>query len=120
GGRGRGGERPLALADAGPDGIRGGGDQPSLEKTAGDVRALGRQCWAIAADVGKPAECEEACKSALERHGPIDILINNVGGRRENIPTESMTLDKWREMMDLNLTSCMLCSKWLAGAPVRR
>jgi NAD(P)-dependent dehydrogenase (short-subunit alcohol dehydrogenase family) len=53
--------------------------------------------WTITADVGKPAECEEACKSVLDQHGPIDILINNVGGRRENIPTESMTLEKWRE-----------------------
>ena len=82
-----------------------------METTAGDIRRLGRQAWTIAADVGKPAECEEACKSALDQHGPIDILINNVGGRRENIPTESMPLEKWRELIDLNLTSCFICTK---------
>src|SRR4029079_13948713 len=75
---------------------------------------------ALGADVGKPGECEEACRSTLERHGPIDILINNVGGRRENIPTESMTLDKWRELIDLKLTSCMLCTKWLGAAMIER
>jgi NAD(P)-dependent dehydrogenase (short-subunit alcohol dehydrogenase family) len=120
GSRGLGREMALATADAGADVILVGRDQPSLEKTAGDIRALGRQCWTIVADVGKPAECEEACQAALDRHGPIDILINNVGGRRENIPTEAMTLDKWRELMDLNLTSCMLCSRWLGGAMIER
>jgi NAD(P)-dependent dehydrogenase (short-subunit alcohol dehydrogenase family) len=83
-------------------------------------RLLGRQAWTIAADVGKPTECEAACKSALEQHGPIDILVNNVGGRRENIPTESMPLEKWHELIDLNLTSCMLCTKWLGAAMIER
>ena len=94
GSRGLGREMAVAIADAGADVILVGRDVPSLERTAGDIRALGRQAWTISADVGKPAECEEACKTALARHGPIDILINNVGGRRENIPTELMTLDK--------------------------
>jgi len=107
GSRGLGREMALAIADAGADVILVGRDPASLETTAGDIRALGRQSWTLVADVGKPAECEQACQSALQRHGPIDILINNVGGRRENIPTESMTLDKWRELIDLNLTSCM-------------
>ncbi len=120
GSRGLGREMALALADAGADVILVGRDLPSLETTACDIRALGRQAATIAADVGKPAECEEACKSALDQHGPIDILINNVGGRRENIPTESMTLEKWRELIDLNLTSCMVCTKWLGAAMIER
>src|SRR6187549_1652742 len=90
GSRGLGREMALAIADAGADVILVGRDAPSLEKTAGDIRALGRQAWTLVADVSKPAECEKACQSALERHAPIDILINNVGGRRENIPTEAM------------------------------
>src|SRR5688572_16719684 len=96
----------LATADAGADVILVGRDAPSLEKTAGDIRKLGRQAWTIQADVGATDQCERACNTALAEHGPIDILINNVGGRRENIPTEEMPLDKWRALMDLNLTSC--------------
>jgi len=120
GSRGLGREMALAIADAGADVILVGRDRASLEATAADIRALGRQSSTIAADVGSPAECEAACKSALGQHGPIDILINNVGGRRENIPTESMTLDKWRELIDLNLTSCMLCTRWLGAAMIER
>lgn len=120
GSRGLGREMALAIADAGADVILVGRDQTSLEKTAEEIRDLGRQAWTIAADVGKPDECETACRSALERHAPIDILINNVGGRRENIPTETMPLDKWRELIDLNLTSCMLCTRWLGEAMIKR
>jgi NAD(P)-dependent dehydrogenase (short-subunit alcohol dehydrogenase family) len=120
GSRGLGREMAVAIADAGADVILVGRDSASLERAAGDIRDLGRQCWTLGADVGKPAECEQACRSALERHGPIDILINNVGGRRENIPTEAMSLDRWRELIDLNLTSCMLCTKWLGAAMIER
>src|SRR5580704_5267878 len=120
GSRGLGREMALAIADVGADVVLVGRDAPSLEKTAGDIRALGRQAWTFAADVGKPADCETVCKTALDRHGPLDILINNVGGRRENIPTESMPFEKWRELIDLNLSSCMLCTKWLGGAMIER
>src|SRR5262245_17032990 len=120
GSRGLGREMALAIADAGADVILVGRDLPSLEKTAGDIRALGRQSWTLQADVGKTAECEQACTTALEKHGPIDVLINNVGGRRENIPTEEMPLEKWRELMDLNLTSCVMCTKLIGGAMIKR
>ncbi len=120
GSRGLGREMALAIADAGADVILVGRDAPSLEKTAGDIRALGRQAWTLQADVGKIDQCEQACQEALRQHRPIDILINNVGGRRENIPTETMLLDKWRELMDLNLTSCVLCTKVIGAAMIER
>src|SRR5918997_314596 len=80
GSRGLGREMALAIADAGADVILVGRDPSSLEQTAGAIRGLGRQAWTMVADVSKPAECEQTCQTALERHAPIDIVINNVGG----------------------------------------
>ena len=119
GSRGLGREMALAIAEAGADVVLTGRDAASLEKTAADIRALGRQAWTVQADVSQAGPCEEACRTAL-LHGPIDILINNVGGRRENIATEDMPLDKWRELMDLNLTSAFLCTKIIGGAMLAR
>jgi NAD(P)-dependent dehydrogenase (short-subunit alcohol dehydrogenase family) len=119
GSRGLGREMALAIADAGADVVLVGRDVPSLEKTAADIVVLGRQASIIQGDVSVPDECEKACKTALT-FGPIDILINNVGGRRENIPTEEMPLDKWRELMDLNLTSAFLCTKMIGKAMIER
>ena len=120
GSRGLGREMALAIADAGAGVILVGRDAASLERTTADIRALGRKAWPIQADVGIPAECERACRTALEQHGPIDILINNVGGRRLNIPTTEMPLETWQQMLDLNLTSAFLCTKLIGGAMVAR
>jgi NAD(P)-dependent dehydrogenase (short-subunit alcohol dehydrogenase family) len=119
GSRGLGREMALAIADAGADVFLVGRDSASLEKTAADVRALGRQAMTLIADVGIPAEAERACHDALARFGPISILINNVGGRRIDTPTIDLPLDKWQSILDLNLTSTFLCTKLIGGAMVK-
>ncbi|HVA48486.1 MAG TPA: SDR family oxidoreductase [Pirellulales bacterium] len=117
GSRGLGRAMALALAEAGADAVLVGRDAASLEQTAADVRSLGRQALTMQADVGKPKECEAVCRQAIEQHGPIDILINNVGGRRVPTPTVDMPLDTWQELIDLNLTSTFVCTKVL-GKPM--
>ncbi|MFO1005949.1 MAG: SDR family oxidoreductase [Planctomycetaceae bacterium] len=120
GSRGLGREMVLAIADAGADVVLVGRDQESLEATASDVRALGRQAVVLVGDAGKPEECEALCQRALSEAGPIDILINNVGGRRINVPIEDQTLAQWQEIIDLNLTSTFICTKIIGGAMVAR
>jgi len=120
GSRGLGREMALAIADVGADVILTGRDEASLEQTAADIRALGREAVPMVADIGNLEDCETACQKALAEHGPIDILINNVGGRRVPTPTAEMPLETWRELMDLNLTSVFLCTKIIGGAMVER
>lgn len=120
GSRGLGREMALAIADAGADVILTGRDLESLEATAADIRALGREATPIVADFGVPETCETICKQALAEHGPIDILINNVGGRLIDTPTQELELNEWRRIMDLNLTSVFACTKILGGAMVER
>jgi gluconate 5-dehydrogenase len=120
GSRGLGREMVLACAEAGADCVLVGREHATLTKTAEDVRAVGRQAFTIQADVSNTTECEAACQRALAEFAPIDILINNAGGRRQNIATEEMPLEVWRELMDLNLTSTFLCTKLIGGAMVAR
>ncbi|HEX7450563.1 MAG TPA: SDR family NAD(P)-dependent oxidoreductase [Pirellulales bacterium] len=118
--RGLGREMALAIADAGADVVLVGRDGQSLEQTAADIRRLGRQAHTIQADVGSPDACQAACEEALSKYAPIDILINNVGGRRVPTPTVEMPLDVWRQIIDLNLTSTFLCTKLLGTPMVER
>jgi NAD(P)-dependent dehydrogenase (short-subunit alcohol dehydrogenase family) len=120
GSRGLGREMALALADAGADVALTGRDGPSLERTASEIRALGRQAWTVQADMAEPAVCQAACGRALAEHGPFDILINNIGGRRDPAPIRDMSVERWRELMDLNLTSAFVCTKVIGGAMVQR
>lgn len=120
GSRGLGREMALAIADAGADVILVGRDAPSLDRTAGEIRALGRDCSTIQADVGDMSDCERACQEALALSGSIDILINNVGGRRVPTATTEMPLDVWLKILDLNLTSTFLTTKLIGGSMVER
>ena len=120
GSRGLGREMVLALAEAGADVILVGRDRSSLEATGTEVERRGRAAALIQADVGQPLEAVRACRTALEQHGPIHILVNNVGGRRIDVPTEDLDLEQWQEILDLNLTSTFICTKLVGGAMVRR
>ena len=120
GSRGLGREMALAIADVGADVVLVGRDRDSLEKTAADIRQLDRTANILVADVGVPNECEQVCQQALDQFGPFDILINNVGGRRINVPVEDQTLEQWQQILDINLTSTFLCTKLIGGAMVKR
>jgi gluconate 5-dehydrogenase len=120
GSRGLGREMALAIADVGADVVLVGRDRDSLEKTAADIRNLGQTANILTGDVGLPNECEQICRQALDQFGPFDILINNVGGRRINVPVEDQTLEQWQQILDINLTSTFLCTKLIGGAMVKR
>jgi NAD(P)-dependent dehydrogenase (short-subunit alcohol dehydrogenase family) len=53
--------------------------------------------------------------TAPRENGPFDMLVNTVGGRRPNVATEDMPLSQWNELVDLNLTSAMVCRKVIGG-----
>lgn len=120
GSRGLGRAMALALAEAGADLVLTGRTVETLDAAAADIRALGRQAWTIVADMGVPEQAETAIATALGAHGPIDILINNVGGRRENVPLAEQSLESWRRLIDLNLTSCFIATKLVGAAMLAR
>jgi NAD(P)-dependent dehydrogenase (short-subunit alcohol dehydrogenase family) len=118
--RGLGRAMAQSLAEAGADLVLVGRDEANLQQAAEELRPLGRSVALLAADLNVPEEAERMCNRALTERGPIDILINNVGGRRENIPTETMPLETWRRLLDLNLNSAFVCTKRLGAAMLSR
>ena len=80
----------------------------------------GRSVEILSADVGEPTASEAAARRVVEQWGPVDILINNVGGRRIDVPTEELALADWQRIIDLNLTSAFVWSKVVGGAMLRR
>ncbi len=113
--RGLGRSMALALADAGADVVLTGRTAATLEQTAAEVRQRGRQAWTVTADMAVPEECDAVCTRILAEQGPLDILVNNVGNREGAQPIVEDTLDTWRRVIDLNLTSCAVATR-LVGA----
>jgi gluconate 5-dehydrogenase len=108
------------LAEAGADLVLIGREETTLSSARESLAATGRDIRILPADVAEPEASELAAQHALATWGPIDILINNVGGRRIDVPTEQLALDDWRRIMDLNLTSAFLWSRILGGAMLER
>lgn len=117
GSRGLGGATARAFAEAGADLILVARDPESLAVTADELAPLGRRVHTIAVDVSTPAGAATACDAALSLGRDIDILVNNVGGRRRDVAVEDTPLDEWQRMIDLNLTSALVCCQVL-GKPM--
>ena len=119
GSRGFGRAIALAAAEAGADVMLVARDPDALARTADEVRGRGRQAWTFSADIADPAACEDLCRHALAEGAPIDILVNNVGGRNVDVAIEDCDLATWQRFIDLNLTHCFICTKMIGGAMLR-
>ncbi|UQA61256.1 SDR family NAD(P)-dependent oxidoreductase [Polyangium aurulentum] len=76
------------------------------EKLAEAARALGGAASYVVGDAGSPAVAEAAVKAAVERHGGLDLLVNNAGLLLPGgIETQSM--DEVEIMFGVNLRSAI-------------
>jgi NAD(P)-dependent dehydrogenase (short-subunit alcohol dehydrogenase family) len=120
GSRGLGRVMAQAFAEAGADLILVGRDRSNLEKVRDEWLVFGGAIDLIPADLSTGEAAEELCDQVLKDGRPLDILVNNVGGRRENIALEDMTVTDWHRLLDLNLTAAMVCTRRLGPAMRQR
>jgi gluconate 5-dehydrogenase len=108
------------LAEAGADLVLIGRDPDAHEAARASLADTGCRVDVLLADLGVPAAAEAAAQTAIEQFDPIDILVNNVGGRRIDPAVEEQTLGEWQTILDLNLTSAFLWSKIVGGSMLSR
>ncbi len=65
---------------------------------------------AIKADVSSPDQVRAACTEAVEKLGSIDVLVNNAGISEIGL-FDTLTDDRWREIIDTNLSSAVYFSR---------
>ena len=120
GSRGLGRAMAQALAEVGADLVLIGRDADALGAARRELEALGGWVAVVPGDVSTPAGAEAACRQVLTLNHPVDVLVNNVGGRRVDLPTEDMPLDQWQQLIDLNLTSALVCCQQLCKGMLER
>ena len=88
---------------------------PAVER----FRARGFHCEGALCDVADASAVAAAAGRTLELYGAIDILVNNAGVTW-GAPAEEMPLEKWRAVLDVNLTGAFLFSQAVGREMIRR
>ena len=89
---------------------------------------FGVPAWGVGADITKAEEIGSVLEQILQRHGSLDILINNAArdpkvkgdtttslSRVENFP-----MDQWDADLEVGLKGAFLCSQIFGGEMARR
>jgi 3-oxoacyl-[acyl-carrier protein] reductase len=82
----------------------------TLESTAEEIRALGRQALAVTADVSSPEDVARLVEEVVSKFGKIDVLVNNAGVTRDSLVMR-MSDEEWDTVLNIDLKSAFLCSR---------
>ncbi len=109
-GRGIGRATALELARLGADVVIAELDKPGAERTATEVKGLGRRALALPTDVTSRADLRTMVERTRGELGRIDILINNAGIYRAAAPLD-VTEEHWDAIMTLNAKAVFFASQ---------
>jgi citronellol/citronellal dehydrogenase len=88
------------------------------EVLAAAVEEIGTAASYVTGDVREPADAERIVRACLERHGRLDVLVNNAGGQYF-VPAEAIEPKGWRAVMRLNVGGTELMSRTAAELAMR-
>jgi NAD(P)-dependent dehydrogenase (short-subunit alcohol dehydrogenase family) len=77
-------------------------DADALERARSALAADGHDVIATIADVGVLDDVERFAAATLAEHGQVDLVVNNAGVIAWN-PIDTLSLDDWRWVIDVNL-----------------
>jgi NAD(P)-dependent dehydrogenase (short-subunit alcohol dehydrogenase family) len=100
----------LALLREGYRVALGGRRRELLEKTASESGA-GERAIVVPTDVADPAAVCALFAKTKEAFGRLDVLFNNAGMGAPAVPLEDLTYEKWKQVVDVNLTGMFLCTQ---------
>ena len=107
GGTGLGRAAASELAGCGARVVIAGRREAVLAQTAAEI---GPAASFVAGDVREPADAQRIVRGCLERHGRLDVLVNNAGGQYF-VPAEAIEPKGWRAVTRLNVGGTELMSR---------
>ena len=110
GSRGLGLEMAVGLAEAGASLMLCARREEWLTPAIADLRGRGFTVEGMTCDVSNTADVQAVVDRTISIYGRLDILVNNAGVTWATAP-EDMPLDKWRRVIDTNLTGTFLFSQ---------
>src|SRR5882724_12870567 len=101
----------LALMGAGYQVVLSGRRKEPLEETAKEGAASGGKALVVPTDVRDPQSIKALFAKTKETFGRLDVVFNNAGMGAPPVPFEDLPVEKWKEVVDTNLTAVFLCTQ---------
>jgi 2-hydroxycyclohexanecarboxyl-CoA dehydrogenase len=110
----------LALAGEGAHITIADLDEAQTAKTADAARHAGAaSVQVVRTDVTQLDQVQAMFRSAVDRHGGVDVLVNNVGWDELRLFTQT-TPELWRRIVDVNYIGLLNCAKTALDLMVER
>ena len=82
-----------------------------LEETATNAGPDRSRTLAVPTDVTDPASVAALFAATKKTFGRLDVLFNNAGISGPGVPLEELSVERWRAIVDTNLTGAFLCTQ---------
>ena len=87
--------------------LAGRREQPLKELAQESGRAS--QCLVLPTDVANPDAVKALFAETAKAWGRVDLLFNNAGVGAPPVPLDEMTIEQWRNVVDINLNGMFYC-----------
>ncbi len=81
-----------------------------LEQASEQLRQFGNEVLPIAADIRQQSDVENMISQTIKQFGRLDVLVNNAGSSARGAVLDT-TPDEFTDLMDLNLTALVRCTR---------
>jgi gluconate 5-dehydrogenase len=90
-----------------------------LHEAAQQLQGQGITVHAMVCDVADASSVEQVVGKILETCGKIDVLVNNAG-QTWGAPAETMPFERWKQVIDANITGTFLMSQMVGRNMLER
>lgn len=111
GGSGIGKAAALALLREGYSVVLAGRRAEALQRTIAECGDAASRALSVVADVSQPESVHALFDATKKAFGRLDLLFNNAGMGAPAIPLEELSVEQWRNVVDVNLTGAFLCTQ---------
>src|SRR2546430_5447658 len=110
GSRGLGLEIAQTFGDAGATVVITARREQWLNEAEQYLKGRGITVYSFICDVANVSSVEQVVQQILEACGKVDVLVNNAG-LTWGAPAETMPLERWRQVIDANITGTFIMSQ---------
>ena len=119
GSRGLGLEIAQAFGDAGATVVITARREQWLNEAEQYLKGRGITVYSFICDVANVSSVEQVVQQILEACGEVDVLVNNAG-LTWGAPAETMPLERWRQVIDANISGTFFMSQVVGRSMLER